>query len=283
MQKIRLSCLAIRTKMLGALMIILIPYFVYTNYNNYAITRKMVRHDIVTRILPLTSDNIYSEVQSDLIRPVFVSSLMSNDTFLKDWVLAGERDIAGISRYLSTIKNKYSFFSSFFVSRKSGRYYYYNGVLKKISRSNSHDQWYYRFIEKNVPYVIDVDTDEATRGTLTIFINHRLNDYSGRLLGVTGVGLKMLDVTNRLRVYRDKFGCNVYFVNSNGIVQAHSDIKMINSMNIRTVPGVSEAASGILKKGEGQKSFRVSRDGHEIHLISRYIPRIRMVSHRRTG
>jgi hypothetical protein len=152
--------------MMSALLVILIPYFIYTNYRNYTITKEMVRNDIVTKILPLTSDNIYSEVQSDLIRPLFVSSLMSNDTFLKDWVLDGEKNIFSIRNYLNTIKNKYNFFSSFFVSEKSAKYYYYGGILKTISRTNYHDQWYYRFIGKNVPYIIDVDTDEATRGTL---------------------------------------------------------------------------------------------------------------------
>jgi hypothetical protein len=82
----------------------------------------------------------------------------------------------------------------------------------------------------------------------------------------------MLDITRRLVLYRDKFGCDVYFTNEKGIVQAHNDISLIGNRDINTYPGISVVASSILKNREGQKSFRVSRDGHEIHLISRYIP-----------
>ena len=47
------------------------------------------RHNIVNTELPLTSDNIYSEIQKDLIRPTQIASMMSRDTFLRDWVIAG--------------------------------------------------------------------------------------------------------------------------------------------------------------------------------------------------
>lgn len=36
-----------------------------------------IRESIVASELPLTSDNIYSEIQKDLIRPIFVSSMMA--------------------------------------------------------------------------------------------------------------------------------------------------------------------------------------------------------------
>ena len=38
------------------------------------------------------SDTLYSEIQQDLLKPIFVSSLMAHDTFLRDWVLDGEKD-----------------------------------------------------------------------------------------------------------------------------------------------------------------------------------------------
>jgi len=38
---------------------------------------------------------------------------MANDTFLKDWVINGETNLASITRYLFKIKMKYGFFLPF--------------------------------------------------------------------------------------------------------------------------------------------------------------------------
>ncbi len=37
-------------------------------------------------------NNIYSDLTTELMRPILVSSSMATDTFLKDWAIDGERD-----------------------------------------------------------------------------------------------------------------------------------------------------------------------------------------------
>ena len=64
--------------------IILIIGFLTTSLASYFASRSSLRVEISENQLPLTSDNIYSEIQRDLIRPVFISSLMASDTFLRD-------------------------------------------------------------------------------------------------------------------------------------------------------------------------------------------------------
>ncbi|MDD9304634.1 MAG: hypothetical protein HUK40_20725 [Desulfobacter sp.] len=83
-----------RTKLIVCLSIILLSGFFLTNYFSYTASKKSVRTGIIKNSLPLSRDNIYSEIQRDLTRPIFVSSLMSNDTFLKDWVLKGEKKLS---------------------------------------------------------------------------------------------------------------------------------------------------------------------------------------------
>jgi len=266
-----LKTISIKTKMTAALLLILLPYFAFLSYESYSDTRKYIRKDITKSVLPLASDNIYSDVQADLIRPIFVSSLMSNDTFLKDWVLRGERPLGEIKKYLRTIKAKYGFFSSFFVSSISRKYYYYGGVLKKVSPNDPHDVWFYRFLKKKLPYVIDVDTDQAADNTLTVFINHRLNDYKGKLLGVTGVGLKMEKITQRLQNYSSKYDCEVYFIDNRGNIQAHSSRKKILNSSIKEFPEFKKIYKKVQSKNKEENFFKIKREGHEIQLISRYI------------
>ena len=70
-------------------MFLLAVGFAATALTNYFSSRAAISESIVASALPLTSDNLYSEIQKDLLRPVLISSLMASDTFLHDWVHAG--------------------------------------------------------------------------------------------------------------------------------------------------------------------------------------------------
>ncbi len=262
----------IKYKLITALSLILIFAFVVINLVNYQVAKDTVRSGIINNSLPLTRDNIYSEIQADLMRPIFVSSLMANDTFLKDWAINGEKDPSQIHKYLLEIKDRYGFFSTFFVSATSGKYYHFNGILKQVSREDTHDIWYYKFVDGGKNYSVEVDTDEASHNTLTIFINHRLKDYSGNLLGVTGVGLKMDNVSNILSEYREKYKRNIYLVDASGLVQVHSDKNLIGKVNLRDLSGISEHASAILGQKDHENVYEYEREKSHILLIARYIP-----------
>ena len=153
--------ISIRTKLILSLSIILMSGFFLINFFSYSASKKSVRASIIESSLPLSRDNIYSGIQKDLARPIFVSSLMANDTFVKDWVLGGEKKIPLIRKYLEQIREKYGFSTVFFVSETSGNYYHFNGIVKRISPEDDHDVWYYKFKNTGVDYALDVDTNEA--------------------------------------------------------------------------------------------------------------------------
>ena len=83
-----------RRQLVSMITAVLCLGFMVTALVNYVTARNLIREAIIGSELPLTSDNIYSEIQKDLIRPIFISSMMSGDTFLRDWMLAGEKDAA---------------------------------------------------------------------------------------------------------------------------------------------------------------------------------------------
>ncbi|MFN3586813.1 MAG: hypothetical protein ACK4UT_04860, partial [Moraxellaceae bacterium] len=111
-------------RLLAGLTVLLLAGFFTTISASYLSTRGYVRHNIATSALPLTSDNIYSEIQKDILRPVFISSLMAQDTFVRDWLLAGETDQARIVRYLNEVREQYGTVTSFLVSERTRRYYH---------------------------------------------------------------------------------------------------------------------------------------------------------------
>ena len=74
---------------------------------NYVVSLQSTQKQLAERSLPLTVDNIYTEIQKHIIEPNLVSSMMAHDTFLKAWLIHDEADVNKISKYLETIKNKF--------------------------------------------------------------------------------------------------------------------------------------------------------------------------------
>ncbi len=261
-----------RTKLIVFITVILIFTFSFTSILSYNVTKESILRSVKNETLPLISDNIYSEIQQILIKPINNSSLMANDEFLIQWVKSGEKDISEITRYLQRIKENYGYFSSFFVSDISRNYYYYGGILKQISPQDLHDQWYYRFVNLNVGYDLDVDTDEATQGTITIFINHRLEDQEGNFLGVTGVGLKMESVGATLEQYRLKYGHLVYMIDSDGLIQIHPNPDLVLKTKIREMDGIGALSDQILSQKSGTHIYEYKTNQNDIVLSARYFP-----------
>lgn len=264
--------LSIKTKLSLGLSALLLLTFAVTNFITYTASKASIRHNIIDDALPLISNNIYSDIQKDLITPINVSSLMANDTFLKDWVLNGEKNTGEVIKYLREIKDKYGFFTTFLISERTRIYYSFKGVHKRISTKNAHDVWYFNFKKLNVDYDLDVDTDEVSQGTLTIFINHRLNDYQGNLLGVTGVGLSMERVGALLASYQDKYQKNIFLVDGNGLVQVHRDKKLIHKVNLSQMEGLGRFAKEILGSKTKSTVHEYDLGGKHIIVISRFIP-----------
>lgn len=90
--------------------------FLATSLLSYFASRESIRDNIVNTELPLTSDTVYSEIQKDLVRPILISSMMSRDTFMRDWVVNGEQNPEQMTRYLDEVMTHYGAYTAFFVS-----------------------------------------------------------------------------------------------------------------------------------------------------------------------
>lgn len=200
------------------LLFLLLGGFLTTTLFSYYTSLKAVRSSILSTELPLTSDNVYSEIQRDLVRPVLIASMMANDTFLHDWIKHGEQNPEQITRYLREVQNRHNAFTSFFVSEKTRTYFQSRGILKQVAQDEPRDAWYFRVRELSEPYEINVDIDMANQDSMAIFINYRVLDEAQHFLGVTGVGLSVESVVKLIDTYQKRFDRTVYLVNPRGVI-----------------------------------------------------------------
>jgi diguanylate cyclase (GGDEF)-like protein len=261
-----------KRKLIFILSILLSIGFAATTLINYYVSKASIRESIVASELPLTSDNIYSEIQKDLVRPIIISSMMASDTFLRDWVLAGEQDVEKMTRYLREVKQRYGAFTSFFVSEKSRIYYQTEGVLKQVKPDEPRDAWYFRVREMKPAYEINMDPDLANKDTLTIFINYRVFNYNGEYIGATGVGLTVDAVRALINEYQKRYQRSIYFVDKKGNIALFGNDKSAAGSTIHAISGLDGVASRILQEGAGNFQYKNVGGNHLLNV--RFIPEL---------
>lgn len=251
-----------------AICLILLISFTLTSLVSYYLARQSMQSHIRTDSLPLTSENIYSHVQRDLIRPVLISSLMSKDTFVRDWVINGEKDKQLIISYLKVIQDQYQTVTSFFISDASHHYYHSTGVLKTIDRIDPKDQWYFDSTSSPEPYKINLDMDTADSTRTTFFVNHKILDYDDKLLGIIGVGLSSSLIHKRINEYQKLFNRTVYFIDQQGNVTLHG-AGFTKANSIDQMQGMASIKQPLLNQSNG--SFTYQHNGEEVFVNTRFI------------
>lgn len=255
---------------------LLLGGFLATSLASYYVSRDSIRAQIVNTELPLTSDNIYSEIQKDLIRPTLIASMMSRDTFLRDWALAGEQDAGPVTRYLREVQDHYGAFTSFFVSERSHTYYQAKGVLKQVREDEPRDAWYFRVRGMAEPYEINVDPDMANGDRLTFFINYKVFDFQGTFIGAAGVGLTVDAVVKLVDDYQKRYDRSIFFTDRNGRLvltgAGGGPLGAQRGLMLSEVPGLESLQAKLAHPTSGDFSYREHGRGHFLNV--RYIPEL---------
>ena len=252
--------------------IILIVGVICIEFANYSIYKVSLKNDI-ENISKLTSSNIYTEINSELSKSIHISLTMANDEFLKDWLEAEEPNNREkenkIKQYLEKMRNKFGYDSVFLVSTRTNIYYHYKGVHKVVSRADPHDVWFYNFLDLNKDYDLIVDTDEVRRNTLTVFINCKLVDKKGAVLGVVGVGIQLHQLQAMLRLYENNFTLRSFLVDNKGVLQIASDETMLYS-NILPFLG-NNVQREWLKPDTALQGYWLTASNKDDYLLVRYL------------
>lgn len=169
----------------------------------------------------LADIDISKHIENSMSKPVMVSKTMANDEFLKSWLVnepqvgAGDTERDQLYSYLRAYQQKYDYDTVFCVSAKTGNYYYQDGFNKTISPKDEHDVWYYNFVSSNNEYDLEVDTNQSSGDTITVFVNFRVEGKDG-LLGIIGVGLQVSFIEDTIREYERDYDLSVYIINEGG-------------------------------------------------------------------
>ncbi len=259
-----------RSRLLVFLGSMLFLGFLLTSTISYLVSRQSIRSAILQNELPLSSNNIYSEIQHDLFRPILISSLMANDTFVKDWLVRGEKDEFAITDYLAHIKKKYGTITAFLVSENTRKYYNATEVLKTVREDNPADAWFFRVRKMTSDYEINVDPDMSNSNAMTIFINYRILGKDDEFLAATGVGLSVSAVKSLMQKYRERYQRDVYFYDregalvlrspaapgTEGVIPSHANEKAMKTILQQVAKGNNAAEMSVVASNGALASYR---------------------------
>jgi len=255
--------------------LILVLGFVAVLATSYIVSKQTLQRGLSENTLPITGDNVYSEIQKDILRPVFVSAQMAHDTFVKDWIINGEEDPQQITKYLKEIKTKNQAISSFLVSDMTKNYYYGDGLLKTVAEKEPRDQWFFRVKNLKSDYETNVDADLANRDSITIFTNYRVLDYSGKFIGAVGIGLTLDTMKHLIDSYQTRFQRTIYFVDKKGnVVLAGSAFKQKKG-NINQIPGLNQISKQVLNNTKNESlHLEYTNNDESVFVNSRFLPEL---------
>lgn len=178
------------------------------------------------------SSQIFDDLILEMTNPITASLAMAGDYLLKEYLKdenfpSSKKAESDVVNYLKGFCNQFNYKSAFVVSNLNGKYYTLLGYNKTVDVENdAHDIWYKIFVDSGLNYDFDIDVDEVHGNTWTVFVNCRVEDDDGKLLGVCGVAVDMSYLQGLLEDYEEKFNIDIKITNEDGLVQIDTD--MIN-------------------------------------------------------
>ena len=257
---------------------LLMTGFLVTSLISYNVAKNSLTRTILGETLPLTSDNIYSGVMQDLLRPITIASTMSGNTFVRTWLETGEQPIQAITDYLAGIEQRFGAVTAFLASERTRTYYDSSGLVRTFDPADPANVWY-SHPDTSEPFntvghkaEISVDTDTTDRNRFDIVVSFPVWGSHGVFLGVSGVSLGLDSVRPLLADYEQRYDREIYLVDRQGQVQLHSS-RLHSFDHLRDRSENEALVQAVLGDPTAQLQFRDPL-GETVYLNSRLIPEL---------
>ena len=256
------------TRVVLVVVFLLLIFSITISLFNFKVSLQSKEFELIERSLPLSVDNIYTDIQKHVMDQNLIASMMANDTFLKHWLVNDKKSDEEIKRYLGSIKNKYNLFTAFLVVENSLDYYTQNGFLEKITTDNPDNAWYYRFRDSPLDSEINLDFNQHLDNTLIMFINHKIFNDDSQLLGVTGVALKVSYLNGMLKKIRQEYQSEVFFLNESSKI-VFSENKSLMGESFFEIENIKPFKNNSFVNAP--KVFEYEKNGNDYIFMTKYI------------
>ena len=256
-----------RSKLTRNIVLIVFLCFVLSTFVSLWSLHVMAQNNMQALSKSLTA-RIYDTIIGQLSEPVSVSRTMANDSFVIELLETEESrnpletgEI--LQKYLSTLRDGLKYEAAFIVSASTRRYYTYQGLGKQINpEQDKRDRWYADFLEQNEDYHLDVDRDEFGSDAWTVFVDTRIENGEGKLLGVCGVGVRMTGTQRLFLELERDYSVRISLTDSNGLVLVSTNEAAIETERLQNI------------SLSGDDDYLFQRAGNHEYAVTKYIDKL---------
>jgi len=244
---------------------LLISVLISTIISNTSM-RSMMTERINNEEIPATLDAVAYAIEKEISLPLTISKSMAENTFTNQWLAQGEdaSRLNEITSYLTATKQNNNAITAFIVSGLSNNYYIPSGLSRTLDRNSSKDAWFYKFLNSDKKYSLDIDND-ATLDTLTLFINYRTHDGKS----VAGIGMGISQVIDLIKNYTVGEQGLAFLTDQDGNIQVHPDKSIASGTSLSSLFN-SDIQNNLLNKESINILQTSSHDGR--FLAAKFIP-----------
>jgi len=159
---------------------------------------------------------LFSLVTSEILRPLNVASFMSKNQFVIDYAEQNSIENDYLVTYLEKIAKSYNMVA-FIALDKHNIMIDSNG---KIDTLNSKDvEWFHRLKDLPGEQFTDIGNAEDPH----LYFDNRIRNRNEEFIGFTGVALDLNYFASKFQEYSERFGFELFFVDSNNIITLSSN------------------------------------------------------------
>lgn len=241
--------------------------------------------DDIEHISALSAEGIYYQLTTRFTKPVNVSLTMAHDSLLEEHLKVEQEHledplyIETTKEYLRAYQEKYDFSSVFLVSTATGRYYNFNGCDRVLTEGDSENTWYFDLLDSEEEYSLNVDNDEVVGASnaITVFVNCKIMDEQGDVLGIVGVGIRIDHLMELLKSYEEKYHVEACLINERGIIEISTTNTGYEAVDWFTLHGQERIREQVLSWKDDTANLEVWTDSSQSgddYVVSRYIPEL---------
>jgi diguanylate cyclase (GGDEF)-like protein len=219
----------------------------------------------MTEFLEVISNNICQSVSDNLTDSINVAKTVANDKLLievleNEEVYGEEITSQKLEDFTSSLTDTFSYSWVFIASDKTKGYYTDLGLHSIMDPDNNPDDaWYKEFVETGKEYELTIGRDNDEVNAWSIFIDARIEDSEGELIGVCGMALEISNLQQLIRDYEEQYKISILFVDNEGNLQLESG-KIDDNTDINyTIPDISDSDKITIDKSLGKLSYTITR------------------------
>lgn len=244
-------------------------FAIATVFLNIAIN--LIERDTINSNLPLKTQLVAKNVVSEIEPYITLSKTMAQNQYVVSWMSAGEDDkgLPAFAKEVTNMQQEHNLFSTFLASFVSNTYIF-NGQRRGALDLEGGDAWIKRVIASDKDYIVDMDFDRNTKD-LALFVDYKMYDDKGNLIGITGASAKINTLKNMINAQTLGDNGQFFCINKDGIIQLHSDEKHILNSNIEDLhPGLHKIVKDIVNSEKTSEIYVPPYDPRDYVVVASY-------------